>query len=70
MFIIAHLDIIAIVVLMAFPFYFFNRYLLRKFKPAETGKNAIKYFAVVFITALLYSIAGVIVIRLTGHLLH
>jgi hypothetical protein len=60
MFIIAHLDIIGMAVLMAFPFYFFNRYLVQKIRPGESGKRMIGYFITVMITALFYSVIGVI----------
>lgn len=70
MFIIGHLDIIAIAVLMSVPFYFFNRYLLQKFKPAAAGKNVPKYLVVVFITALVYSAVGVLLLSWVSYLSH
>lgn len=66
MFIIAHLDIIAVSVLMAVPFYFFNRYLLQKIRPGESGKRMIGYFVTVVITAFIYSIIGVILMVWVG----
>ena len=57
----ANLDIIAMAVLAAAPFYFFNRYLLKKIRPSETGKRLALYFISVLILALLYSIAGILV---------
>jgi len=66
MFIIAHLDIIGIAVLMAFPYYFFNRYLIQRINPGAGVKRMAAYFVIVFITALLYSFAGVLLITRTG----
>jgi hypothetical protein len=66
MFILAHLDIVGIAVLMAFPFYFFNEYLVQKIKPADSGKKMIGYFVIVLITALIYSMIGVILMVWVG----
>jgi hypothetical protein len=66
MFILAHLDIIAITVLMAFPFYFFNRYLVKKLKPGENIRNTVQYFLIVLITALIYSGAGAFAMSWAG----
>ena len=55
----ANLHIIFITVLVAFPFYFFNRYLIQKIQPKESGKKLLCYFAIVLITASLYSITAV-----------
>jgi hypothetical protein len=60
MFIIPNLHIISIAVLVAAPFYFFNRYLVQKIRPEESGKKLTGYFVTVIITALIYSIIGVI----------
>jgi hypothetical protein len=65
MFILANLDIIAIALLVAAPFYFFNRYLLKKIKPSETGKRLALYFISVLILALLYSIVSVLLMTWT-----
>lgn len=69
MFILAHFNIIVVAVLMAIPFYFFNRYLLQKIKPGESGKNALKYFLVVLITALFYAIIAVVSMSWIAYLL-
>ena len=61
MFILAHLDIITIAVLMAVPYYFFNRYLARKIKPGESGKGTLLYFIVALTTAVLYGCTGILV---------
>jgi len=66
MFILANLDIIAITLLVATPFYFFNRHLLKKIRPSETGKRLALYFISVFILALLYSIASVLMMIWIG----
>lgn len=62
MFITANLDIIAMALLVAAPFYFFNRYLVNKIRPSETGKRLALYFITVLTLALLYSIVSVLVI--------
>jgi hypothetical protein len=61
MFILANPDIIAMALLVAAPFYFFNRYLVKKIKPSESGKRLVLYFINVVILALLYSIIGVLI---------
>jgi hypothetical protein len=61
MFIIANLDIIAMALLVAAPFYFFNRYLVKKIKPSESGKRLVLYFINVVILEMLYSIIGVLI---------
>ena len=62
MFITANLDIIAMALLVAAPFYFFNRYLVKKIRPSDTGKRLALYFITVLTLALLYSIVSVLVI--------
>lgn len=66
-FIIANLDIIIMSVLVAAPFYFFNRYLLKKFRPSESGKRLTVYFVSVLILALLYSIISVLIMVWIKH---
>ena len=61
-FILANLHILALAVLVAFPFYFFNRYLVQKIRPEESGKKLLGYFVTVILTALAYSIAVLIII--------
>ena len=60
MFIPANLHIILMAVLVAAPYYFFNRYLIQKIRPTQNGKRLIVYFLSVLITALLYGSASVI----------
>ncbi len=62
MFIPANLDIIAMALLVAAPFYFFNRYLVKKIRPSDTGKRLALYFITVLTLALLYSIVSLLVI--------
>jgi hypothetical protein len=59
-FIPANLHIIVMAVLMACPYYFFNRYLAQRIKPKKSGKRLMLYFILVLITASMYSIASVI----------
>jgi hypothetical protein len=61
MFIIAHLDIVFMALLVASPFYFFNRFLLQKIRPAENGKRLALYFFSVLISASVYSIISVFI---------
>jgi hypothetical protein len=67
MFILANLDIIAMALLVAAPFYFFNRYLLRKIRPSETGKRLFLYFISVLVVAILYSIISVLLMVWIKH---
>ena len=60
MFIPANFHIILMAVLVAAPYYFFNRYLIQKIRPNKNGKRLIVYFLSVLITALLYGSASVI----------
>jgi len=55
----ANLHVIFISFLVAFPFYFFNRYLIQKLKPKENAKRLLCYFAVILIAASLYSVIAV-----------
>lgn len=61
MFILANLDVIAMALLVAAPFYFLNRYLLKKTRPSESGKRLALYFISVLILALLYGIISVLI---------
>jgi hypothetical protein len=60
MFIPANLHIIIMAVLVAAPYYFFNRYLLQKIRPKQSGKRMVGYFLLVLVTALFYAGASVI----------
>lgn len=60
MFLPANLHIIFISVLVAFPFYLFNRYLVKKIRPRENGRQLLFYFLTVLVTSLLYSVAAVL----------
>lgn len=67
MFMLANLDVIALALIVAVPFYFLNRYLLKKIRPSETGKRLALYFISVLILALLYSIASVLIMVWIKH---
>ncbi len=69
MFIIANLHIISIAVIMAVPFYYFNKYLIRKFAPGQAVRTTFMYFIFVFVAALLYSAVGVIIMSWVGYCL-
>ena len=66
-FIIANFDIIVMALLVAAPFYFFNRHLVKKIKPSESGKKLALYFISVVILALLYSIISVLIMVWAWH---
>lgn len=66
-FILANLDIITFAILVAAPFYFFNRYLLKQIRPSETGKRLALYFTSVLILALLYSVISVLIMAWIKH---
>ncbi len=55
--------------LMALPFYFLNKYLVRKMRPRESGRNLLLYFATVVLAAFVYIAAGVFLIIWAGVLL-
>lgn len=44
---------------MTVPFYFFNRFLLRKIKPRDSGSKLLIYFMVLLVSAFIYITAGV-----------
>ncbi len=67
MFILTNLDVIAMALLVAAPFYFLNRYLLKKIRPLESGKRLTLYFISVLILALLYSIISVLIMVWIKH---
>ena len=45
--------------LLAIPYYFLNRYLIRKLKPRESGRKLLIYFLVTILSAFVYISAGV-----------
>ena len=67
MFILANLDIVAMALLVAAPFYFFNRYLVKEVRPSETGKRMALYFIIVLTLALLYSIISILIMVWIKH---
>lgn len=69
MFILANLHIIGLAVVMAIPFYFFNKSLVSSIRPGESSKRAVLFMLVVVLTALIYSFAGVLVLIWSGLLL-
>ncbi len=52
---------------MAVPFYFFNKYLIRKFAPGQAVRTTVMYFMFVFVAALLYSAVGVFIMSWVGY---
>lgn len=44
---------------MTVPFYYFNRFLLRKIKPRENGSRLLMYFILLVVSAFIYITAGV-----------
>jgi hypothetical protein len=46
--------ILALTLLMALPFYFFNNFLQQKIRPRQNGKKLLLYFAVVLATSFIY----------------
>ena len=44
---------------MTVPFYFFNRFLLRKIKPRKNGSRLLMYFILLVVSAFIYITAGV-----------
>jgi hypothetical protein len=67
MFILANLEVIAMALMVAAPFYFLNRYLLKKIRPSESGKRLTLYFTSVLTLALLYSIISVLIMVWIKH---
>ncbi|HMI78386.1 MAG TPA: hypothetical protein VK484_06305 [Ferruginibacter sp.] len=63
------LQLLIIPGLMAIPFYFFNKYLIKKIKPRESGKNLLLYFIVMSAAAFAYITIGVFLIIWVGTLL-
>ncbi len=48
------LFIVGIPGIMTIPFYFFNKYLIKKIKPRESGTKLLAYFTAVVVTAFAY----------------
>ncbi len=57
-----YVHILAIAALLTIPFYFFNKYLLKKLNPRESGAKLLVYFITVVVTAFAYMGAGVYLI--------
>ena len=60
---------LAVPALMALPFYFLNKFLVRKMKPRESAKNLLLYFITVILSAFVYISIGVFLIVWVGVLL-
>ena len=56
------LNLLLIPGLMAVPYYFYNRYLLRKLRPRESSRNLLVYFLVTILAAFVYISIGVFLI--------
>jgi hypothetical protein len=53
---------------MTVPYYFLNRYMLRKIRPRDGGKNLLAYLLLTVIAAFLYISAGIwLVIRIAAY---
>ena len=62
------LSLLVIPGLMAIPFYFFNKWLIKKMKPRESGKNLLLYFTVTILTVFIYITIGVfLIIRVAAY---
>jgi uncharacterized membrane protein len=61
MFIPGIIPTLVILVLVALPYYFFNKYLVKKLRPRESAMRLMIFFTVVLITSLLYSMVAVII---------
>lgn len=48
--------------LMVVPFYFFNKYLVRKIDPRESGKKLLLYFVVTVLSVFIYVSIGIFLI--------
>ena len=59
------LNLLLIPGLLAVPYYFLNRYLIRKLEPRESSRNLLVYFLVTILAAFVYISIGVfLIIRL------
>lgn len=56
------LAILGIPGIMTIPFYFFNKYLLRKINPRESGKKLLLYFVILIGCLFVYISIGVLLI--------
>ncbi|MFN8252979.1 MAG: hypothetical protein U0V75_14015 [Ferruginibacter sp.] len=64
------LNIFLIAAIMTVPFYFFNRFLLRKIKPRESGKNLLRYFVVMVVSVFIYITAAVCLVIAAAKLIN
>jgi hypothetical protein len=46
--------VLALTLLMALPFYFFNKFLQQKIRPRENGKKLVLYIATVLVSSFIY----------------
>jgi len=53
---------LGIPLLMVIPYYFFNRFLVKKINPRESGKKLILYFIVNLVAVFIYLSAAVFII--------
>jgi uncharacterized membrane-anchored protein len=50
----AYLGILITAAVITVPFYFFNKFLIRRIKPKQSGTNLLLYFAIVVLSMFIY----------------
>lgn len=62
--------ILLLAVILTLPFYFFNRFLMRKLRPRESGKNLLVYFATIVLSVFVYITACIFVVITVARLIN
>jgi hypothetical protein len=60
--IVPYLHILIIAAIMTIPFYFFNKFLVKRIKPREKGANLLLYFVTVVVSIFIYISAVIFVV--------
>jgi hypothetical protein len=55
----AYLGIFIMAAVLTVPFYFFNKFLLRRIQPGQSGKKLLLYFLIIAVNAFVYITTGI-----------
>ena len=66
----AYLGILIMAVVITVPFYFFNKFLLRRVQPGQSGKKLLLYFLIVAVSAFVYITAAVYLVVWMGQFIN
>lgn len=66
----AYLGIFIMAAVLTLPFYFFNKFLLRRIKPGQSGKKLLLYFLIIAVSAFVYIAAAVYLVVLMAQFIN